>query len=74
MINTPQANRPYGSFWALRREATLNWLALGMLLAAWNVSDNEPGANSSRRPEALRGYSQISVRAVNRAGAAELPH
>ena len=71
MISTPQANRPC-AFWALRREATLNWVALGMLLAAWNASDNEPGANS-RRPEALRGYSQISVRAANRAGAVDLP-
>jgi len=28
-------------FWSKHREASLNWLALGLLLAAWNASDNE---------------------------------
>jgi hypothetical protein len=59
-----------GAFWTLRREATLNWLALGLLLAAWNASDNDAsdkgGAAVHRRPEALRGYSYVSVRAANR--------
>jgi hypothetical protein len=27
--------------WSKHREASLNWLALGLLLAAWNASDNE---------------------------------
>ena len=62
-------------FWSTRREAALNWLALGLLLAAWNASDNEVAGNTAiatattnaqRRPETLRGYSQVSVRAVNR--------
>jgi hypothetical protein len=62
-------------FWSTTREATLNWLALGLLLAAWNASDNDAtgnsavaaaAANAHRRPEALRGYSQVSVRAVSR--------
>jgi hypothetical protein len=62
-------------FWSTRREAALNWLALGLLLAAWNASDNDAAgntvvaaasANAQRRPETLRGYSQVSVRAVNR--------
>jgi hypothetical protein len=66
MIPTPQSNRPPVSFWSTRREASLNWLARGMLLAAWNASDNEPAANAPRRPEALRGYSHVSVRAANR--------
>jgi hypothetical protein len=44
----------------------LNWLALGVLLAAWNASDNEP--DRPRRPEALRGYPSVSVRAVRRSG------
>jgi hypothetical protein len=56
-----------GSFWSARREASLNWLALGLLLAAWNASDND-GADARRRPEALRGYSYVSVRAAHRAG------
>ena len=63
-------NRLPGTFWTLRREATLNWLALGLLLAAWNASDNNApdkgGAAVQRRPEALRGYSYVSVRAANR--------
>jgi hypothetical protein len=56
-----------------RREAALNWLALGLLLAAWNASDNDAGATLRPRPEALRprpealrGYDYVSVRAANR--------
>jgi hypothetical protein len=51
------------TWWSQHREVTLNWLALGLLLAAWNASDNDPTARSSRRPEILRGYSYVSVRA-----------
>jgi hypothetical protein len=50
--------------WSQRREAALNWLAFGLLLAAWNAADDAQPA--TRRPEALRGYSQVSVRAVER--------
>jgi hypothetical protein len=53
-------------FWAQRREASLNWLALGLLLAAWNSADND-ASPSARRPEKLRGYSYVSVRAVTKA-------
>jgi hypothetical protein len=53
-----------GSFWYARREASLNWLALGLLLAAWNASDNDAAANARPRPQALRGYSYVSVRAA----------
>jgi len=52
-------------FWSSRREASLNWLALGLLLAAWNASDNDAAA-TVRRPEGLRGYSHVSVRAAQR--------
>jgi hypothetical protein len=62
---TLRQNRSPGAFWTLRREATLNWLALGLLLAAWNASDNDASA-TTRRPEALRGYSYVSVRAATR--------
>jgi hypothetical protein len=48
------------------REASLNWLALGLLLAAWNAADNDTAAQVQRRPEALRGYSSVSVRAAQR--------
>jgi hypothetical protein len=47
-----------------RREASLNWLALGLLLAAWNASDDDSAARTPRRPAALRGYSSVSVRAA----------
>jgi hypothetical protein len=56
-----------GGFWTLHREATLNWLALGLLLAAWNAVDNKPAPDVRRRPEALRGYGYVSVRAAQRA-------
>jgi hypothetical protein len=58
--------RPSGAadtWWAQRREASLNWLALGVLLAAWNASSND-AAQAWRRPPALRGYSTVSVRAA----------
>ena len=53
------------TWWAQHREASLNWLALGLLLAAWNASDNEAATNARRRPESLRGYSYVSVRAAS---------
>jgi len=53
-----------GTWMSARREATLNWLALGLLLAAWNASDYGSAAPSARRPAALRGYSSVSVRAA----------
>jgi hypothetical protein len=55
------------TFWSSRREASLNWLALGLLLAAWNASDNDARMSTeARRPESLRGYAFVSVRAANR--------
>jgi hypothetical protein len=63
--------RSAAEFWCSRREASLNWLALGLLLAAWNASDNNAAAATApttahSRPEALRGYTYVSVRAANR--------
>jgi hypothetical protein len=48
-----------------RGQAALNWLALGLLLAAWNAADDGPSARP--KPEHLRGYATVSVRAVARA-------
>jgi hypothetical protein len=63
------------------REAALNWLALGLLLAAWNASDDAGAARDALggsrevaggsrseppRPVALRGYALVSVRAATR--------
>ncbi len=56
--------------WSQHREAALNWLAFGLLLAAWNAADD--GEPAMRRPEPLRGYSQVSVRAVERSTAMNL--
>ncbi|HEX3845936.1 MAG TPA: hypothetical protein VHV81_01035 [Steroidobacteraceae bacterium] len=53
------------AFWSQHREAALNWIALGMLLAAWNASDND--TSRVRRPEAFRGYASVSLRAAQRA-------
>jgi len=53
------------------REAALNWLALGLLLAAWNTSDDDAAAKARRRPEALRGYANVSVRAMQRMASAD---
>jgi hypothetical protein len=56
-----ESRMPAGS----RREAALNWLALGLLLAAWNASDDD-ATSARRRPDALRHYDSVSVRAMQR--------
>jgi hypothetical protein len=56
-------------FWSEHREASLNWLALGLLLAAWNASDNDASETVVKRPDSLRGYSCVSVRAAQRSAA-----
>jgi hypothetical protein len=53
-------------WWLQHREASLNWLALGLLLAAWNSSDDEATQAVRRRPDSLRGYAFVSVRAAQR--------
>jgi hypothetical protein len=60
------------TWWSQHREASLNWLALGLLLAAWNASDNGTAAHARRRPESLRGYSSVSVRAAQRTAGMKL--
>lgn len=68
---TSGPSHPAGSFWSARREASLNWLALGLLLAAWNAADNDAASNPRRRPEALRSYPYVSVRAAHRVSSAQ---
>jgi hypothetical protein len=78
MQSSPPATGPAwqaggaGTWWSQRREASLNWLAFGLLLAAWNASDDAPAIPAPPRPEALRGYSSVSVRAAT-VHAAALP-
>ncbi len=57
-----------GKLWLQHREASLSWLAFGLLLAAWNAADDDAG-RTRPRPPSLRGYSYVSVRAVARSGA-----
>lgn len=57
------ANGFQENWWSQHREASLNWLALGMLLAAWNAADNGTATLDKPRPESLRGYAYVSVRA-----------
>jgi hypothetical protein len=67
MTTSPVLARNSIPIWTLRREATLNWLALGLLLAAWNATYNEvPDGGAGSRPHALRGYPYVSVRAMQR--------
>jgi len=48
-------------FWSSHREATLNWLALGLLLAAWNASDND-AASALQPPTILsKGHKSVNV-------------
>ena len=61
--DTPAVGMPH-EFWPLHREASLNWLALGLLLAAWNAADD--GHSAQPRPQHLRGYAYVSVRAAVR--------
>jgi hypothetical protein len=62
-LNTPR------KLWSEYREASLSWLALGLLLAAWNATDNEASQTLHARPPSLRGYSAVSVRAAQRLAA-----
>ena len=64
MLKSPWQSGAKQTWWSQHREASLNWLALGVLLAAWNASENETATQPLRRPEALRGYPSVSVRAA----------
>jgi hypothetical protein len=63
-LNTAWRAGSARTWWADHREASLNWLAFGLLLAAWNASDNDPATDMRRRPDSFRGYAQVSVRAA----------
>jgi hypothetical protein len=66
-MNTMSTRRALGmpaNFWSQHREASLNWLALGLLLAAWNAADD--GDSLHPRPAPLRAYAHVTVRAVAR--------
>jgi hypothetical protein len=50
-------------WWSAHRETALSWLALGVLLAAWNAADDD-ATRLSPRPDALRRHPYVSVRAA----------
>jgi hypothetical protein len=66
MSRTAHPISPYTPrrFWAEHREVSLNWLALGILLAAWNASTNEPARPFGARDAGPAGWSspEVSVR------------
>ncbi len=47
-------------FRARYREASLNWLALGMLLAAWNAVDRHPPDSSGRQANLEKGHKTVN--------------
>ena len=67
LVNTSFAMPP--ALWTQRREASLNWLALGLLLAAWNAVDDS--GSPRRRPDSLRAYSHVTVRTMTRIGSVD---
>ncbi len=48
-------------FWSKHREATLNWLALGLLLAAWNASDNDAAGCLQAPTNLSKGHKSVNV-------------
>ena len=46
------------------RERAMNWLAFGLLLAAWNFSDNDAVTPKAARPQQLENHAIVTVRAA----------
>ncbi len=47
-------------FWSQHREATLNWLALGLLLAAWNACDNDASRDLQPQTNLCKGHKSVN--------------
>ncbi len=47
-----------------RSEGARNWIALGLLLAAWNFSDNDAVQAETGKPAALQHHALVTARAV----------
>ncbi len=62
-LDTLSATEP--AWWLSHRASARSWIALGLLLAAWNACDDE-AAPRAARPEVLKGYASVSVRALER--------
>lgn len=46
----------------LRNDSARNWLALGLLLAAWNFSDNDAVRTQASKPQQLQHHAIVTVR------------
>jgi hypothetical protein len=56
-------SRPSINPWfEMRNESTHNWLALGLLLAAWNFSDNDAVRMAADKPPTLQNHAVVTVR------------
>lgn len=56
-------SRPPSNPWfEMRNESTRNWLALGLLLAAWNFSDNDAVRTAANKPPSLQKHAVVTVR------------
>ena len=47
-------------FWTKHREASLNWLALGLLLAAWNAADSGTTERAQGPTLADKGHKSVN--------------
>jgi hypothetical protein len=58
-------NRHSPDLWFERgSERTRNWLALGLLLAAWNFSDNDAVRTHAVKPQHLHHHDPVTVRSL----------
>ena len=51
-------------WYQIRSESARNWLAFGLLLAAWNFSDNDAVRTAANKPVSLQKHSLVTVRSA----------
>jgi hypothetical protein len=56
--------QPAFTWFEPRSESTRNWIALGLLLAAWNFSDNEAVRHAQPKPAGLQHHALVTARAA----------
>ncbi len=59
--------------WSDHRESSWSWLAIGVLLAAWNACDDDPAPPVAPRPGVLREYPVVSRRALESSRVLQTP-
>lgn len=60
-MNSRQIPHPW---FEMRNESARNWLALGLLLAAWNFCDNDAVGTVTDKPPSLQKHAVITVRSA----------